>query len=56
MSGKVRVGIVGTSGWADVMYLPSLQSHPSSMPREGRASAQGASFANASCWAASKKE
>jgi predicted dehydrogenase len=28
MSGKVRVGIVGTSGWADFMYLPALQSHP----------------------------
>jgi len=28
MSNKVRVGIVGTSGWADFMYLPALQSHP----------------------------
>ena len=28
MSSKVRVGIVGTSGWADFMYLPALQSHP----------------------------
>ena len=28
MSNKVRVGIVGTSGWADFMYLPAFQSHP----------------------------
>lgn len=28
MSNKVRVGIVGTSGWAEFMYLPALQSHP----------------------------
>ena len=28
MSNKVRVGIIGTSGWADFMYLPALQSHP----------------------------
>ena len=28
MSNKVRVGIVGTSGWANFMYLPALQSHP----------------------------
>jgi|APSaa5957512622_1039677.scaffolds.fasta_scaffold36224_2 predicted dehydrogenase len=28
MSEPVRVGIVGTSWWADMMYLPSLQSHP----------------------------
>jgi predicted dehydrogenase len=28
MSSKVRVGIVSTSGWADFMYLPALQSHP----------------------------
>ena len=27
MTGHVRVGIVGTSWWADMMYLPSLQSH-----------------------------
>lgn len=27
MGEKVRVGIVGTSWWADLMYLPSLQSH-----------------------------
>src|SRR5262245_60711670 len=27
MSNKVRVGIVGTSGWADFMYLPAFQSH-----------------------------
>ncbi|HNZ37484.1 MAG TPA: Gfo/Idh/MocA family oxidoreductase [Candidatus Marinimicrobia bacterium] len=25
---KVRVGVVGTSWWADGMYLPALQSHP----------------------------
>src|SRR5262245_6615373 len=24
----VRVGIVGTSPWADAMYLPSLSNHP----------------------------
>ncbi len=28
MSDKVRVGIVGTSWWADTMFLPALQSHP----------------------------
>lgn len=28
MGEKVRVGIIGTSWWADMMYLPSLQSHP----------------------------
>lgn len=28
MTHKVRVGIVGTSWWADMMYLPALQSHP----------------------------
>ena len=28
MSKKVRVGIVGTSGWADFMYLSASQSHP----------------------------
>ena len=28
MSEKVRVGIVGTSGWADFMYLSAFQSHP----------------------------
>jgi hypothetical protein len=28
MAELVRVGIVGTSFWADFMYLPSLQSHP----------------------------
>lgn len=28
MSKQVRVGIVGTSWWADLMYLPSLQHHP----------------------------
>ncbi|HSL42102.1 MAG TPA: Gfo/Idh/MocA family oxidoreductase [Anaerolineales bacterium] len=28
MSNKLRVGIVGTSGWAEFMYLPALQSHP----------------------------
>ena len=29
MSGVVRVGIVGTGWWAEAMYLPSLESHPS---------------------------
>lgn len=28
MSKQVRVGIVGTSWWADLMFLPSLKSHP----------------------------
>lgn len=28
MSRRVRVGIVGTSWWADMMYLPALKSHP----------------------------
>jgi predicted dehydrogenase len=28
MSQKIRVGVVGTSWWADFMYLPALQSHP----------------------------
>jgi predicted dehydrogenase len=28
MSAKVRVGLVGTSWWADLMFLPALQSHP----------------------------
>ena len=25
---KVKVGIIGTSWWADKMYLPSLTNHP----------------------------
>ena len=28
MSNKVRVGVVGTSWWADAMYLPALSNHP----------------------------
>jgi len=28
MSSKVRIGIVGTSWWADAMYLPALANHP----------------------------
>jgi predicted dehydrogenase len=28
MSSKVRIGIAGTSWWADAMYLPALASHP----------------------------
>lgn len=28
MTSQVRVGVVGTSWWADLMYLPGLQSHP----------------------------
>lgn len=28
MSEQVRVGMVGTSWWADLMHLPSLKSHP----------------------------
>ena len=28
MSGTVRIGVVGTSWWADAMYLPALANHP----------------------------
>jgi predicted dehydrogenase len=28
MPGKLRVGMIGTSWWADQMYVPSLNSHP----------------------------
>ena len=28
MSAPIRVGVVGTSWWADLMHLPSLTSHP----------------------------
>jgi predicted dehydrogenase len=28
MSDQIRVGVVGTSGYADFMHLPSLKSHP----------------------------
>lgn len=28
MSRKVRIGVVGTSWWADAMYLPALANHP----------------------------
>ena len=28
MSDKVRIGVVGTSWWADAMYLPALTAHP----------------------------
>ena len=28
MSDKVRIGVVGTSWWADAMYLPALTKHP----------------------------
>ena len=28
MSDKVRIGVVGTSWWADAMYLPALTNHP----------------------------
>jgi predicted dehydrogenase len=28
MPEQVRVGIIGTSGWADILPLPSLKSHP----------------------------
>jgi predicted dehydrogenase len=28
MSDRVRVGVVGTSWWADAMYLPALAKHP----------------------------
>ena len=28
MTDKVRVGLIGTSGWVEQMYVPSLRSHP----------------------------
>ena len=28
MMEQVRVGILGTSWWADAMYLPALKNHP----------------------------
>ena len=28
MSDKVRIGVIGTSWWADAMYLPALTAHP----------------------------
>ena len=28
MTDKVRIGVVGTSWWADAMYLPALANHP----------------------------
>jgi predicted dehydrogenase len=28
MAGKVRVGVIGTSWWTDLMYVPSFNSHP----------------------------
>jgi len=28
MPEQVRIGIIGTSGWADMMHLPTLKSHP----------------------------
>ena len=28
MSGKVRIGVAGTSWWADAMYLPAIVDHP----------------------------
>ena len=28
MSERVQVGIIGTSGWTQLMFLPSLKSHP----------------------------
>lgn len=28
MADKVRVGVIGTSWWADAMYLPALKNHP----------------------------
>jgi predicted dehydrogenase len=29
MSERVRIGLIGTSWWVDLMYVPSLTSHPS---------------------------
>ena len=28
MSDRVQVGIIGTSWWTELMFLPSLESHP----------------------------
>jgi predicted dehydrogenase len=28
MTDKIRVGVIGTSWWADMLHLPSLKSHP----------------------------
>jgi predicted dehydrogenase len=28
MARKIRIGLIGTSWWADLMYVPSLKSHP----------------------------
>src|SRR6187200_464765 len=28
MDKTVRIGLIGTSWWVDLMYLPSLMSHP----------------------------
>ncbi len=28
MKEKVRLGLIGTSWWSDLMFLPSLKSHP----------------------------
>ena len=28
MSDKVRIGVIGTSWWADAMHLPALTAHP----------------------------
>ena len=31
MTEKIRIGMIGTSWWADQMHLPSLTSHPHSV-------------------------
>ena len=28
MTQNVRIGVIGTSWWSDLMYLPSFQTHP----------------------------
>ena len=28
MTSKVQVGVIGTSWWADAMFLPALTAHP----------------------------
>ena len=28
MSEQIRVSVIGTSWWADMMHLPTLKSHP----------------------------
>jgi predicted dehydrogenase len=47
MTGPVRVGVIGTSWWADAMYLPALSGHPSAeiVAVCGRSPSTAAAFA-----------